>query len=126
MPSSFSANDVARGNLPAGVKPVPGQVYQDKLNKFRDQVRQRGDDVDENWNLVRPGGQGAPPAVAPQPAAAPPAAAPKTFDRALIPKDVSLPANSVWMQAPNGVVGHVPKTSVERLAGQGYAVAGGQ
>jgi hypothetical protein len=71
VPASISAQDVQQGTLPANVKPIPGKVYEDTLQKARDQIRQHGDDVDQNWNLVKGGGrtQPAQPASTQQPEA---------------------------------------------------------
>ena len=122
VPASISAQDLAAGTLPPSIKPIPGKVYEDTLEKARDQIRQHGDDVDQNWNLIKGGGKPQPV----QPAGAQHPVAPKTFSKSEIPAGVQLPTGRVWVKAPNGTVGHVPQANLQRDIARGYAVLGSQ
>jgi hypothetical protein len=119
VPVGANLENVKNGDL-TGIKVVPGQQYEDTLRKFRDQVRQHGGEVDEDWNLKQPNAGPA--------AASPQVAKPKTatFAQSEIPKNTALPAGSVWVKAPNGTIGHIPQANLDKAVKRGYATLGSQ
>ena len=124
--------DVKTGDFkPSKNNFLTGQQFNDKIDGFRTKLnaspamRKAGTMLDDQGNVI--GNRFAPPAQQQaQPTAPPPAAAPKTFDRTLIPKNIPLPPNSVWVKAPNGAIGHIPSANLQKAIAKGYAVPGGQ